>query len=50
MTTEMEILKDLISQEYSGDELLAKFVQQRANIQKAIDLLIDEADEIAEGT
>jgi bifunctional DNA-binding transcriptional regulator/antitoxin component of YhaV-PrlF toxin-antitoxin module len=45
----MEILKDLISQGYDGDELLTKFAEQRANINKAINVLIDEADEIAEG-
>ena len=45
----MEILKDLVSQGYSGDELLAKFAEQRANIKKAIKIMIDEADEIAAG-
>ena len=45
----METLKDLVSQGYSGDELLAKFEEQRANIKKAIETLIDEADEIAAG-
>lgn len=45
----MEILKDLISQGYNGDELLEKFAQQRANIKKAIGVMIDEADEIATG-
>ena len=45
----MEILKDLVAQGLSGDELLAKFAEQRNNIKKAIGLLIDEADEIAAG-
>ena len=45
----MEILKDLVSQGLSGDELLERFAQQRANIKKAIGMLTDEADEIAEG-
>ena len=45
----MEILKDLVSQGYCGDELLAKFAEQRTNIKKAIGLLINEADEIAAG-
>ena len=45
----MEILKDLVSQGYSGDELLTKFAEQRANIRKAIDIMINEADEIATG-
>ena len=45
----MEILKDLVSQGYNGDELLVKFAEQRANIKKAVGLLINEADEIAAG-
>lgn len=45
----MEILKDLVSQGYSGDELLFKFTEQRDSIKKAICIMVDEADEIAEG-
>jgi bifunctional DNA-binding transcriptional regulator/antitoxin component of YhaV-PrlF toxin-antitoxin module len=45
----MEILKDLVSQGYSGDELIEKFAEQRDNIQKALGTLINEADEIAAG-
>ena len=45
----MEILRDLVSQGYSGDELLARFAERRVQIKKAISVLIDEADEIAEG-
>ena len=45
----MEILKDLVSQGLSGDELLKRFAEQRANIKKAVGMLIDEADEIAKG-
>jgi len=45
----MEILKDLVSQGLSGDELLVKFAEQRSRIKKAIGLLIDEADEIGSG-
>jgi len=45
----MEILKDLVSQGLSGDELLERFAEQRANIKKAVGMLIEEADEIAEG-
>ena len=45
----MEILKDLVSQGLSGEELLERFAGQRANIKKAVGMLIDEADEIAEG-
>ena len=45
----MEILRDLVSQGLNGDELLAKFAEQRNKIKKAVGLLIDEADEIAGG-
>ena len=45
----MEILRDLVSQGYSGDELLSKFAERRTEIKKAIKLLIKESDEIAEG-
>lgn len=45
----MEILKDLVSQGLSGDELLEKFAKQRSNIKKAVGMLIEEADEIASG-
>ena len=44
-----EILKCLVSQGYSGDDLLEKFVEQRTNIKEVIGTLIDEADEIAAG-
>jgi len=46
----MEILRDLVSQGFQGEELLAKFAEQRDNIKKAINLMIEEADEIAAGT
>ncbi|MCL2285614.1 MAG: hypothetical protein FWC32_04530 [Firmicutes bacterium] len=45
----MEILMDLVLQRYSSEELLTKFAEQRQNINKAIGILINEADEIAEG-
>ena len=45
----MEILKDLVSQGYNGNELLEKFAEQRANIKNAIKIMINEADEIAKG-
>jgi len=45
----IEILKDLIVQGYTGNELLEKFSEQHANIKRAIGVLIAEADEIAEG-
>jgi len=41
----MEILKDLGSQGFSGDELHAKFSEQRNSFKKAVGLLIDEAVE-----
>jgi len=45
----VEILKDLVAQGYSGDELIAQFEQQHLGIKKAIGILIDEADKIAAG-
>ena len=45
----IEILKDLVLHGYSGNELLAKFTEQRTNINKAIDIIINEADEISAG-
>ena len=45
----MEILKDLVSQGYGGNELLTKFAEQKKAIKKAIGILIEEADEIAAG-
>jgi bifunctional DNA-binding transcriptional regulator/antitoxin component of YhaV-PrlF toxin-antitoxin module len=45
----MEILKDLVAQGYSGNELIEKFAEQRGSIKKAIGTLINEADEIAVG-
>ena len=45
----LEILKDLVSQGYGGEELVEKFVQRRAKVREAIGILIDEADEIAGG-
>ena len=46
----MEILKDLVSQGFSGNDLLAKFEERRTKIREAISILIDDADKIAEGT
>ncbi|MCL2200133.1 MAG: AbrB/MazE/SpoVT family DNA-binding domain-containing protein [Defluviitaleaceae bacterium] len=45
----MEILKDLVSQGYNGNELIEKFAEQRQKIKTAIAELIEEADEISEG-
>jgi len=44
-----EILKDLISQGYSGDELVQKFEEESKDIKKAVDRMLEEADAIAEG-
>ncbi len=45
----VEILKDLVSQGYSGDELIQKFEDQNKNIKKAITYLLEEANAIAAG-
>jgi len=45
----MEILKDLISQGLSGEDLLTKFAERQRSIKKAVGVLIEEADEIASG-
>ena len=45
----MEILKDLVSQGYSGNELIEKVESQRGRIRGAVETLIDEADKIAAG-
>ncbi|MCL2322719.1 MAG: hypothetical protein FWC47_11535 [Oscillospiraceae bacterium] len=42
-------MKDLVTQGYSGDELLFKFAETKTKIKKAISILVDEADEIAAG-
>ena len=44
-----DVLKDLVLQGYNGEELLEKFAVQYADIKKAINDLIKEADEIAAG-
>ncbi len=45
----IEILKDLISQGYSGDSLVKQFEEKSKDIKKAITTMIDEADKIAAG-
>jgi bifunctional DNA-binding transcriptional regulator/antitoxin component of YhaV-PrlF toxin-antitoxin module len=45
----IEILKDLVSQGYSGDELVAKFAEERQNMKAAIGALLREGKEIAAG-
>jgi len=44
-----QILADLISQGFSGQELLVKFKEVSKKITPAMDKLIDEADRIAKG-
>lgn len=45
----VEILKDLISQGYSGDELVKRFETVSKNIKKAINNMLEETDAIAAG-
>lgn len=45
----VEILRDLVSQGYSGEELIKRFAIQSKNIKKAISKMLEEADEIATG-
>ncbi len=43
-----EILKDLISQGYTGDKLLAEFKKISRKVRPAVKSLIEEADKVAE--
>ncbi|MBE1553170.1 AbrB/MazE/SpoVT family DNA-binding domain-containing protein [Sporosarcina limicola] len=43
----LEILKDLVSQGFSGDELIKHFEIYSRTIQKSIGTLLEEADQIA---
>lgn len=45
----VEILKDLVTQGYSGDELVSRFEAETKNIRKAIGVMLDEAEQIASG-
>ncbi len=45
----VEILKDLVSQGYSGNELVKQFETQNKNIKKAVTNMLKEADAIAGG-
>ena len=45
----VEILKDLVEQGFSGDELIKKFSENSRQIKKAIRSLLEEADDIAAG-
>ena len=44
-----QILADLISQGYSGEELLTKFKEYRRKIRPAVEHLLDDADKAARG-
>ncbi len=46
----VEILKDLVAQGYSGDELVRRFEAQHNNIKRAVRNLLEEADRIADGS
>lgn len=45
----VEILKDLVSQGYSGDELVKQFEMQNKKIKNAVSNMLQEADAIAAG-
>lgn len=45
----VEILKDLINQGYSGNELIKQFELQSKNIKTAVTNILEEADDIAAG-
>ena len=45
----VEILRDLVSQGYSGDELVKQFETQSKNIKRAVTNILEEADAIAAG-
>mgnify|MGYP002403460686 CR=1 FL=1 len=45
----VEILKDLVSQGYTGEELIKQFEIQSKNMQKAVSKMLEEADAIAAG-
>lgn len=44
-----QILTELVSAGFSGDELVAEFKRRQAQIRPAVEKLIDEADAVAEG-
>lgn len=45
----IEILKDLVAQGYSGDDLIKQFKKQSKNIKKAVTNMLEEVDAIASG-
>jgi bifunctional DNA-binding transcriptional regulator/antitoxin component of YhaV-PrlF toxin-antitoxin module len=42
-----EILKDLINQGYSGEELLEEFKRMNRNVRPAVEKMIEESDDLA---
>lgn len=46
----VEILKELVSKGFSGDELVREFEAARYRVRKAVDRLLEEVDRIADGT
>jgi len=45
----VEILKELVSQGYTGEELIKRFESQTQKIKKAVSKMLEEADQIAAG-
>ena len=45
----VEILKDLVAQGFSGEELVRQFETESKNIKKAIGIMQEEAERIASG-
>jgi bifunctional DNA-binding transcriptional regulator/antitoxin component of YhaV-PrlF toxin-antitoxin module len=45
----VEILRDLISEGYSGNELIEKFQERTEDLKDAIEDLLNKADQIASG-
>lgn len=45
----VEVLKDLIAQGLSGDELVRQFEAESRNIKKAIGIMVEESERIASG-
>lgn len=44
-----QILRDLIAQGYSGEELLKRFVQEQKKVRPAVENMLQEAKNAAEG-
>lgn len=45
----VEILKDLVSRGYSGEELVRRFEKESKSIRQAIGVMLEEAEQIASG-